>query len=290
MRLRTVLSALVALCCLLFSFSASAQATRTWVSGVGDDVNPCSRTAPCKTFAGAISKTATGGVISALDPGGYGAVTITKAITIDGRGTQASILNSLSTGVIVNAPADAVVVLRGLSLHGGGTGTFGIRFLAGKALHVEDTVIQANAGPAIQFLPAVASSLFLKRVVASGNSGGLLLGGTSTATLSRCDFTGNVLGVHAAGDSRVTIHDSIVASHTDKGLFAEGTSEINMDHGLIAGNGIGVQGDAPVRLSEVMVSHNVVGLAGARVISFGNNRVAAGNGTNGAPNETLPQQ
>src|SRR6266550_4525079 len=82
---------------------AHGQATRTWVSGVGDDANPCSRTAPCKTFAGAISKTAAGGEINALDPGGYGAVTITKAITIDGGGTFASILSSLVNGIVINA-------------------------------------------------------------------------------------------------------------------------------------------------------------------------------------------
>ena len=67
---------------------AHAQATRTWVSGVGDDANPCSRTAPCKTFAGAISKTAAGGEINVLDPGGFGAVTITKSITISSRGLR----------------------------------------------------------------------------------------------------------------------------------------------------------------------------------------------------------
>src|SRR5260221_14271951 len=81
-------------CMFLGSSLAFAQATRTWVSGVGDDANPCSRTAPCKTFAGAISRTATGGEISVLDPGGYGAVTITKPITISGVGEQASILSS----------------------------------------------------------------------------------------------------------------------------------------------------------------------------------------------------
>src|ERR1700712_1402935 len=82
---------------------AFGQATRTWVSGVGDDVNPCSRTAPCKTFAGAISKTAAHGEINALDPGGYGSVTITKSITIRGRGTQASLLISGTPAVTVNA-------------------------------------------------------------------------------------------------------------------------------------------------------------------------------------------
>src|SRR6478735_7958431 len=89
--------------CLSFSQTAWAQATRTWVSGVGDDANPCSRTAPCKTFAGAISKTAAKGEISVLDPGGYGAVTITKAITISGDGTLAGILNSLTNGVIISS-------------------------------------------------------------------------------------------------------------------------------------------------------------------------------------------
>src|SRR5437762_8424071 len=82
-----------------------AQATRTWVSGVGDDASPCSRTAPCKTFAGAISKTAAGGEIDALDPGGFGAVTITKAITIDGHNTMTSVLASGGNGIVISAGA-----------------------------------------------------------------------------------------------------------------------------------------------------------------------------------------
>src|SRR3954471_11844081 len=105
-----------------FSTGAFAQATRTWVSGVGDDLNPCSRTAPCKTFAGAISKTAANGEISVLDPGGFGAVTIGKGITINGTGTLAGILNSLVNGVIVNAPATDTVILREISINGAGTG------------------------------------------------------------------------------------------------------------------------------------------------------------------------
>src|SRR3970040_1205142 len=95
-----------------------AQATRTWVSGVGDDANPDSRTAPCKTFAGAISKTAAGGEISVLDPGGFGGVTITKAITISGDGTLSGVLASLTNGIIVNAGVNDRVVLRNLSING----------------------------------------------------------------------------------------------------------------------------------------------------------------------------
>src|SRR5437763_297003 len=122
----------------LSSSDAQAQATRTWVSGVGDDANPCSRTAPCKTFAGAISKTAAGGEIDALDPAGYGAVTITKAITIDGGGGQvASILVSGTNGINVQAGPTGVVILRNLRINGIGTGINGIRWLSGKGLSVE---------------------------------------------------------------------------------------------------------------------------------------------------------
>src|SRR6185295_3554546 len=127
----------IAVFSLAISSVAQAQATRTWVSGVGDDANPCSRTAPCKTFAGAISKTAPGGEISVLDPGGFGAVTITKAITINGDGTLAGILNSLTTGIIVNAGVNDDIIIRNVSINGSTNGITGIRFIAGKSLTVD---------------------------------------------------------------------------------------------------------------------------------------------------------
>src|SRR5215468_4859147 len=124
MKLSTFWTAFLAL--MLFvcvqSAPANAQATRTWVSGVGDDANPCSRTAPCKTFAGAISKTAPSGEINCLDPGGFGAVTITKSITIDCTGTFGSALVSGTNGIIVNALATDRVTLRGIDVEGLGSG------------------------------------------------------------------------------------------------------------------------------------------------------------------------
>ena len=126
--------------CLFAAAQVNAQATRTWVSGVGDDANPCSRTAPCKTFAGAISKTAPAGEINVLDPGGFGAVTITKSITIDGSGGSiAGVLVSGTNGIVVNAPAGSVVVLRNLDINGLGTGLNGITHVGGGDLHVENT-------------------------------------------------------------------------------------------------------------------------------------------------------
>src|ERR1044072_7765322 len=131
---------------------AQAQATRTWVSGVGDDVNPCSRTAPCKTFAGAISKTAKDGEISVLDPGGYGAVTITKSIYINGThgAGYGSIINSLVNGVIINITdvndVRKAVRLRGLDINGSSTGINGVSILAANNVYVEDCVIDGNTG------------------------------------------------------------------------------------------------------------------------------------------------
>src|SRR5215207_4753837 len=134
-------NAVLLLSVLVLAPAAQAQATRTWVSGVGDDANPCSRTAPCKTYAGAISKTAAGGEISTLDPGGFGAVTITKSITINGDGTLAGILAAGVNGVIVNAGVNDRVVLRNLSINGAGNGINGIRYLAGKSLTVDNVTI-----------------------------------------------------------------------------------------------------------------------------------------------------
>src|SRR5262249_51882036 len=141
---------------------AHAQATRTWVSGVGDDANPCSRTAPCKTFAGAISKTAPSGEINCLDPGGFGAVTITKAITISCEAGTAGVLVSGTNGIIVSAGANDAVVLKGLDIEGVGTGLAGIKFNSGASLVVQDTIIR-NFGTAgslgIAFNPSGTSSL-----------------------------------------------------------------------------------------------------------------------------------
>ena len=115
----------------LMSTAAQAQATRTWVSGVGDDANPCSRTAPCNTFAGAISKTATTGEINCLDSGGFGALTIIKSITIKCEGVIGGVLAAGTIGFTVNLP--------------GGNGVDCIR-TAGARCFILDGVINNNGG------------------------------------------------------------------------------------------------------------------------------------------------
>src|SRR6202165_1110730 len=127
--------------------TAFAQATRTWGSGVGGDSNPCSRTAPCKTFAGAISKTAAGGEINCLDPGGFGALTITKAITISCEAGTAGVLVSGTNGFNISAGATDAVILKGLDIEGLGTGIVGVQFNSGASLIIQNCVIR-NFGSA----------------------------------------------------------------------------------------------------------------------------------------------
>src|SRR2546421_9852731 len=130
---------------LAFASAASAQATRTWVSGVGDDANPCSRTAPCKTFAGAISKTANGGEINCLDPGGFGGVTIGKSLTIKCHYTEGGVLVSGTNAIVINATATDKVTLRGLDINGIGVGAptslVGVKVLSAKSVHILDSEI-----------------------------------------------------------------------------------------------------------------------------------------------------
>lgn len=150
----TMLAAMVAL---FVASPAMAQATRTWVSGVGDDANPCSRTAPCKTFAGAMTKTATGGEIDCLDPGGFGTISINKSLTIDCTGTYGSVLASGTVGVNINdsasaTPGTAKVVLRGLSINGAGTtlGTVGVRVTSARDVLITNSFINNFSTAGVQ--------------------------------------------------------------------------------------------------------------------------------------------
>ena len=176
-RLLTVLGCLVAL---LYAVPAHAQATRIWVSGVGDDANPCSRTAPCKTFAGAISKTAPGGEINCLDPGGFGAVTITKELTINCDGTLGSVLVSGTNGIIVSAGPSDVVILRNIEVNGLGTGINGIRFLAGKALIVDNCLVYGFTTNGIDVALGASASVTVNKT-SIYNLGGAGIRATTTA-------------------------------------------------------------------------------------------------------------
>jgi len=270
---------------------AQAEATRTWVSGVGDDANPCSRTAPCKTFAGAISKTAAGGEISVLDPGGFGAVTITKSITINGAGTLAGILSAGTNGIIVNAatPSTDVIHLRHLYINGAGTGLAGISYLAAKAVYLDDVHIYGNTGPGIKLLNAAGKLVVTNSSVSSSASGLNINEGTGLvgrAAVSNSNFTLNNFGVVSAGaTTRMTLQNVQISDSINAGMLASQGGFAQLESSLIQGNGTGIQADnfGFVKVSNSSITENTLGLSAltsGQILSRQNNNLD--NVTNGS--------
>jgi hypothetical protein len=238
--------------------TAHAQATRTWVSGVGDDANPCSRTAPCKTFAGAISKTAAGGEIDALDPGGFGALTITKSITIDGGGGQvASVLVAGTNGIVVAAGPTDIVIIRNIRMDGllgngsnsGNAGINGIRFLSGATLLIENCNIFGFNNDAIDIVPNQQSQVVITDTVVSNSPGGIQV---------RAGSASNVL---------VSLKGVLMDATTAFGLRADGrnaSGQVNVDmvdSQVVNGGGDGVQtfsgpGAAVVIINRSQITNN----------------------------------
>jgi hypothetical protein len=275
----------------------SAQAGRTWVSGVGDDANPCTRTAPCKTFAGAVSKTVTGGEISCLDPGGFGMVVLTKSMTLDCRGTAGSILMAGggapgSAGVIVNG-AGAVVILRNMSIIGIANAPAGIRFLDGAALHLEHVDIAGfTADPAvgIDFTPSGAANLFVNDVTVANNassSGGAAIniaptaGGSAVASILNAKIHYNGPGMTLASDNgaiSAVLRDSSIASSLQDGILATGGQAISLtvDNSAIINNvGSPINAmTASVWIGRSLIVGNGAGPGTGVLRSFRNNQIA----------------
>jgi hypothetical protein len=271
-----------ALTALLSGTPASAQATRTWVSGVGDDANPCSRTAPCKTFAGAISKTAPGGEIDALDPGGFGALTITKSIILDGGGGQvASVLVAGTNGIVVAAGATDIVELRNLrfdGIRGGGNPNAGldaIKFISGAQLIVDhcDIIGFNNNGIEIALTAAGFAAINNTTITNVGASG---IGINSTAatgvSVDNVHVWGSKFGLSIASGNNATISHSLVANASNAAVEADPGAQLFVDFTELTNSGTGVQALGTITLGNSDISFNSTGISGATT-SFGNNRI-----------------
>jgi hypothetical protein len=288
---------------LVFSSLAAAQATRTWVSGVGDDLNPCSRTAPCKTFAGAISKTAPSGEIDCLDPGGFGALTITKAITIDCDGTFGSVLVSGTNGIVVAAGGSDVVAIRGLFFDGIGTGLNGVRFISGKSLTLERVTIfgfttncvdvQTGNSPA----QVRINNSSLHDCVTGGLNIATTNASTINADLNDVHIAGTGTAVNAGNGARVTIRNSVL-THNGFGvdqptlssgggsqvvIFASTVSDSsNTALQSVSGGYIGVTG------STLSYNNLMFNINGGTILT-GNDNVGFGNPAIGSTSGLLPR-
>lgn len=296
--------------------TANAQATRTWVSGVGDDANPCSRTAPCKTFAGAISKTAAGGEIDVLDPGGFGAVTITKSVTIGTDPALGGILSAGTNGVIINALATDVITLRGLTINAANTGLNGIRILNAGTVNIENCYINGNRTAAPNgngvLLNHTAGLVELNidqcTITENGlnNDGaGILVAptgsGAANVSISNTKVFNNTRGVRGdasgtSGTVNIVVTDSVVTANTLSGLsivsgaVSPGLLTITDTVASLNASGVNSNGAAAVaRLSSTVITGNTSGLlpaAGGQIISYGNNIFDA-NGAANTPTSTI---
>jgi hypothetical protein len=311
-KLRSTLQAAALLVFMLaFASLAHGQATRTWVSGVGDDVNPCSRTAPCKTWAGAISKTAAGGEIDALDPGGFGTLTATKSITVEGTQGQGfgSTLASGTTGFIVNdsltaSPGTIVVRLRNLSINGAGTtlGTHGINFVSGKALEVESCRIYNFSTSGIRVANTAGNVQLIVRdtMISDVTADGIILSPSNTVGVSATADLENVRIYRCnngltmqTGATRATMRNSTVtlmAGAAGNGInLASGSPIVEIQSTQISHNTKGINTVVgTTNISDCYIANNGTSMSG-NVHSFSDNRVI-NNGVNTLPTQDLTKR
>lgn len=308
-----------------YATPAAAQATRTWISGVGDDANPCSRTAPCKTFAGAISKTAAGGEINCIDPGGFGAVTITKAISLICDDVEAGVLVAGSPAITINAGDADVVTISGLDILGPTTfpGTNGINFLNGAGLTLRNTTIKGMATQAVSFTVGSGKTAFLhlnnvditgngnaadpttgaiKVAPATGGTANVVIGNTRIQNNSnvglRFDTTGTtgsriiaqVTDSQLSGDGIGIQFKAPAGTGTINALVTDATISNNASYGVFA-NGSGVTG----RFATTTITGNGAAVAAAAtgvnavnasvVSSYGNNRLDGNSNSGGVTSD-----
>lgn len=282
---------------------ALAQSTRTWVSGVGDDANPCTRAAPCKTFAGAISRTVAGGEINCIDAGGFGVLMITKAISIICSAGEAGVLAGGSDGIIINAgPADSVV-LSGLDFEGLNSGLNGINFQSGGSLTLINASIRDFQNDGIRFAPNSNAALHIANtmIANSGQSGsyaGIYIqpSGTTTINVTICQTQVSDAAYGIVADGSVTtgaingvIRDSDISNNAANGITtSNGTathSTLVIDHTSVSGNGgsglVATGTNAGMLVGKSNVFGNRAGLiasAGGVLMSYGDNHVVGNNG------------
>ena len=294
----TINALAIAIFMFAFASMAQAQASRTWVSGVGDDANPCSRTAPCKTFPGAISKTAENGEINCLDPGGFGTVTITKSITIDCHEIFASLLNAGTNGVNINFDSfnqagRKTVRLRNLNFNGFDTGILGIN-ITGNATNsnnskvfIEDCMLDGDFGSTARGIfdqrvgtTNVQLSISNTTVRNMGSTGiSIVSGAGSRIAINNSKVANCAFGVAAGGGAKITIFNSVFAANTNSGIQADASNtEIAVDHCVVSNNGTGFAGNGSgsiVRVSNTTAMNNgslATTSASGAVSSYGNNQ------------------
>jgi hypothetical protein len=275
---------------------AQAQATRTYVSGVGKDSNPCTAAAPCQTLQKALGQTLAGGQIYALDSANYGYVTIDKAVSIiSGRGVTGILASSSVTGITISAGANDIITLQGLDIDGAGSGASGVQFNSGASLNIQNSAIRGFTS-GINFQPNGSSALSVANTLISNNSTGITFqnSATSTGILNEVQLVNNgtaivALGTSSTGPATMTIQNGMVANNSTVGILSGGFSTVRVANSTVANNGVGLQAQTSsglLQVSGTTVTGNGTGwLAanGGQVISTSNNSIGGNTTGNTAP-------
>ena len=276
-------SCLLGLC---IASGASAQAQQTFVSASGSDKDTCTRADPCRNFNRALSLTAPGGVVVAVDSGTYDPFAVGKSVSVTAApGAHVAISAASGDGIDVGAGPSDIVVLRGLDVESQGGGFAGILYSAGAEVHVEGCVVN---GFGFRGIDAFGPNLSVNDTIIRNSGLGILTssGPGNTVTAERIRLESNQAGLFATNGARVSIHNSVIAGNSQQGIVASGNGpgsfvEVNIEDCMIANNGTdGVDSDANgtaiVRISNSIITDNAVGLhqAGtALLLSRGNNTV-----------------
>jgi hypothetical protein len=281
---------------------AFGQSNRTWVSGAGTDpgtcaATVCTRSAPCATFACAIQATNAGGEIDALDSGDFGPVTIGQSVSIVADGVVAGIQVSSGEAITVNAGSNDVVVVRGLTIDGVGSGSEGIFLSSGKALHIEDCRVNDFSSFGIYINPSAQSRVFIKDTIVRNNDDGIFFSPTGGAVIASLDNVrvenSTFVGV-TAHNTTVSVRNSVVAGNRT-GFSSGSPAVINLESTIVSGNVFAIFSDganSTINMSNVtVVGNTTTGLSaasGGHIVSFGNNKITD-NTTNGSPTKTIAQ-
>jgi len=277
--------------------AAQAQPARVFVSAQGSDGNPCTFASPCRTFQHAHDTVAAGGEIDVLDPAGYGVVTITKAISIQGHGFAGIAVSTNGVAFIINAGDADNVNISGLIIEGAGVGSTGIRFNTGASLVVENSIIRNLTGRGIEFIPTTLSSLAVSNTVVANNGGrGIFISPSgldpASAVLSRVEVYNNtVAGISVLGSIigvtvNVTVTDSVAHHNGGSGFIAETPGVLNAFLSVVRcvsannDNGVQASGNAHVIISQSTITGNTTGWNNSGVLnSYGDNYIHQ-NGSN----------
>jgi len=307
MKIRNILLTLAAVLFCSASISATTIA-HTWVSGSGNDSNPCTFASPCATFANALAKTTAGGIITAKDAGDFGAVTIAQSVTIDGANLGSI---TLTSGFGINITASANVTVQNLTINGlgsvdngiivasGGTvivdncrimniSITGIFFEGAGNLTVENSRIESFWGGStwgIEIEGSAAVNVVVKNTVidaspvSASNYGIIVEGGAGPVTASLQNVTimgaGNAAVLTETGITQIT---GSVLTQSGFGVAATVGSTISVASSMITANTTGVCSDigSKIRLDNNDIYDNATAIAncGGIVKTSGTNKTS----------------